>query len=192
METKNNIPTFYPHTRTEWRQWLKENHSTASSVWLIRYHKKSGKPTISYEESVEEALCFGWIDGQADKRDHESSYQYFAPRKAKSYWSKLNRERVDRLLKQDLITPNGQALIDQAKTTGTWDAFADVDQLLVPDDLQKLFDANPTALAHYQNFPPSAKRMILEWIKMAKKPETRQRRLGQTVELAAQGKRARP
>lgn len=190
MEMNNGIPAFYASTNAEWRNWLAENGSSEKAVCLILYHKKSKTPCIDYKESIEQALCFGWIDSKANKRDEESSYLQFTPRKAKSNWSKVNRERVERMLEQGLMTPAGQAMIDLAKANGCWEGLADAQNTIIPWDLQKLFDKNTEAFENFQKFSPSSKRMILEWITKAKKEETREKRIVQTVELAAKNVKA--
>lgn len=184
METNNGVKAVYAPTRKEWRSWLEENHQSEKSVCLIIYHKNSKVASVYYDESVEEALCFGWIDSKANKRDEESYYLYFARRKPKSNWSKANRERVARMTDQGLMTQAGQVYIDIAKETGTWDALENPQNAVIPDDLQKLFDENKTALENFLAFSASSKRMILEWILNAKRPETREKRITQTVELA--------
>jgi uncharacterized protein YdeI (YjbR/CyaY-like superfamily) len=120
METKDEKQTVYASDRAAWRKWLEENSETEKSVWLILYHKKSKTPSVNYNDSIEEALCFGWIDSLAKKHDEESYCLTFSPRKAKSKWSKSNHERVARLIEQGLMTERGQKMIDLAKTTGTW------------------------------------------------------------------------
>jgi uncharacterized protein YdeI (YjbR/CyaY-like superfamily) len=190
MELHNGTNTFHATSRKEWRKWLQKNSQSEKSVWLIIYHKTSETKSVYYEEAVEEAICFGWIDSIAHKRDEESKYQFFAQRKPKSNWSKLNRERAEKMIAQKLITPAGQALIDLAKQNGTWDALVDVQNSVVPADLQKLFHKNKTAFKNFQAFPPSSKRIILEWILNAKKPETRLQRINQTIELAARNIKA--
>lgn len=156
------------------------------------YHKKSEADCINQEEAVEEALCFGWIDSKSVKRDHESRYQYFSRRKPNSAWSKINRARVGKLTNAGLMQPAGQALIDHAKRTGTWEALADVENGIMPEDLTKKFARNKTALKNFRAFPPSAQRIILQWISMAKRPETRKLRIDKTVRLASQKLRAYP
>ena len=190
MELKNNVKTFYAKTRKDWRKWLEKNHINEKSVRLIIYHKESKTPSVYYEEAVEEALCFGWIDSTANKRDPESFFLLFAQRKPKSNWSKINRERAERMIKQKLMTERGLAMIDLAKKSGTWTALEKVQASIVPDDLQKLFDKNKKAFKNFEAFPPSSKRIILEWIMNAKKPETRKQRIEQTVKLAAENIRA--
>ena len=190
METKNNIQAVQAKTRSHWRKWLEENHEMETAVWLIMYNKASATESINYEEAVEEALCFGWVDSKAIKRDDESRYQYFAKRKPKSNWSKPNKLRVERLTNLGLMTPSGQKLIDLAKATGTWDALNDVDNNVVPADLQLLFNNNDEAFNNFEAFSNSSKCIILEWIQAARRPETREKRIEETVELAAKNIRA--
>jgi len=154
------------------------------------YKKGSGIPSIYYPEAVEEALCFGWIDSKANKRDENSHYQYFAKRNPKSNWSKLNKDRVEQLLSAGLIEPAGMEMIELAKQTGTWTALDTVDKLSIPDDLQKAFDKNEIAFTNWNAFSQSAKWMILAWILSAKRAETRSRRIEETVRLASENKRA--
>jgi uncharacterized protein YdeI (YjbR/CyaY-like superfamily) len=190
MEIHKGIPTFYPKSVKEWRKWLTRNHGQEKGVWLILYNKNSEIASINMAEAVEQALCFGWIDSVANKRDDESRYQYFSPRKPKSNWSKINRERVKKMTDLGLMTPSGQATIDVAKKTGTWTALETVDNRTIPDDLQQAFNKNKKAFQHFQEFSPSSQRMILSWILLAKRPETRAKRIAETVRLAAQNVKA--
>ena len=190
MELYKDIKTFYARNRTEWRKWLAKNHQSEKSVWLIIYHKSSPTPSVYHDEAVEEAICFGWIDSIAHKRDDESKYQFFAIRKPKSNWSKINRDRAEKMIKEKRIKPAGQATIDLAKKTGTWTALVDVQNSVIPPDLQKAFNRNKAAFKNFNAFPPSSKRIILEWILNAKRPETRLQRIIQTVELASKNLRA--
>jgi uncharacterized protein YdeI (YjbR/CyaY-like superfamily) len=189
---KSKLPPsdFLAETRADWRQWLSENHLTASSVWLHFYKKSSGKPHLSYAEAVEEALCFGWIDSTPNTVNDEMSKQYYAQRNPKSNWSKLNKERVEKLTAANLILPAGQKMIDLAKETGTWDALNDIDNLLIPNDLQTALSVLPHAASNFDAFPKSAKKVILEWIMTAKTTETRLKRITETATLADQNIRA--
>lgn len=180
----------FARSRAQWRKWLKEHGRSAKSVRLIIYHKESTTPSVHFSEAIEEALCFGWIDSKGNKRDDESFYLVFTPRNPKSAWGKGSRERAQRLIDAGLMTPAGQALIDHAKRTGTWDVLAEAQEGTIPPDLQVRFDGNAAAYKNFQGFPPSSRRLILEWIARAKRPETRQRRIAQTVELAARNIRA--
>ena len=185
MELHKNTPTFHAKTRAAWRKWLEKNHAITNSVFLIIYKKESGVPSVYYPEAVDEAICFGWIDSKINKRDEQSYYQYFAHRNPKSNWSKVNKEKVEKLLVANLIAPAGLAAIELAKQTGTWTALDKVETIDIPDDLQKLFNKNKVAAANFEAFPRSAKRGILEWIQNAKRPETRLKRIEETVAKAA-------
>lgn len=124
METKDGKQAIYAKTRAEWRKWLNKNNQVEKSVWLILYHKKSMVKSVNLNDATEEALCFGWIDSLAKKRDHESYYLTFTPRNNKSKWSQPNRDRVEKLLKEGLITARGQKVIDEAKVSGRWEPKA--------------------------------------------------------------------
>jgi uncharacterized protein YdeI (YjbR/CyaY-like superfamily) len=190
MELHNGIITFYAQTRNEWRVWLEKNHQSEKSVWLIIYHKNSDTKSVYYDDSVEEAICFGWIDSIAHKRDGESKYQFFAQRKPRSNWSRANRTRAEKMMEQGLMTPSGQKLIDLAKRSGAWEALDDVQKSVIPDDLQNQLNKNDVAMKNFLAFPPSSKRIILEWILNAKKDETRQNRIKETARLAAENIKA--
>lgn len=181
---------FYPKDRAAWRNWLAKNHLKKASIWLILYKKDSSTHAIGYDAAVEEALCFGWVDSKPNKRDAESYYLFFAKRKPSSNWSALNKTRVAKLQKAGLMMPAGQAMIDMAKKNGKWDALNEVDQLIIPKDLQAAFKAYPGAAKNFDAFPPSTKRGILEWIGNAKTPATRSKRLIETASLAAKNIRA--
>jgi uncharacterized protein YdeI (YjbR/CyaY-like superfamily) len=187
---KDGIQTFYAKEQAEWRKWLQENHATQSSVWLIMYKKDSGVPSINYQQALEEALCFGWIDSKPNKRNEQSFYQFFAKRNPKSNWSKINKDKVAQLIERGKMTEAGLAVIEVAKQNGAWMALEEVDNLIIPNDLQELLDVNPTAKQYFDLFPRSVKRGILEWIGNAKQVETRKKRIEETVSLAAQNIRA--
>jgi uncharacterized protein YdeI (YjbR/CyaY-like superfamily) len=190
MELKDNIKTFHAKTQKDWRNWLENNHNKEKSVWLIIYQKESVIPSVYYPESVDEALCFGWIDSKPNKRDDESYYQFFSKHNPKSNWSKVNKDKVARLMADGLIAPAGLEAIELAKKTGTWTALDDVDNLTIPNDMQKMLDQNKEALANWEKFPPSTRRGILEWILNAKQAETRLKRITETVTLAEKNVRA--
>ena len=192
METFKGIKAVHAKTRKSWRQWLSKNHAKEKSVFLIVYRKASSTPSVYYDEAVEEALCFGWIDSTRYKRDAESSYLYFAMRRPGSRWSKLNKDRVAKLIESGLMTKHGQALIDVAKEKGTWDAPDLIETSVMPQDLASRFKKNKTAWKHYQAFPPFAKKLILGWIANAKRPETRKNRIEKAVKLAVKNVRAYP
>lgn len=181
---------FYARDRKTWREWLTKNHAEAKNIWLVLYHKESGRPSVTNDEAVEEALCFGWIDAKPNKRDKESSYLFFARRNPKSNWSKTNRERAERLIEQGLMTSAGMESITLAKKTGTWTALEEVQNSVLPPDLREALAMNTLAEKNFTEFPPSSKRIILEWILNAKRPETRKNRIEETVQSAEKNIRA--
>lgn len=182
--------SIHPRTLADWRAWLAANHTRAEGVWLITYKKAAGKPTLSYEASVEEALCFGWVDSKGGKLDEERTMLYFAPRKTGSGWSRPNKERVARLIAAGRMAPAGLAKIEQAKADGSWTLLDAVENLEVPDDLAVEFARYPDARAHFDAFPRSARRGILEWIVQAKTSLTRAKRIAETARLAQDNVRA--
>lgn len=186
----NDIQTFHAKTRNDWRKWLENNHQSEKSVWLIIYKKESDTPSVYYPEAVDEALCFGWIDSKPNKREENSYYQFFAKRNPKSNWSKVNKEKVAKLIAQGLMQKAGLEMVEIAKQNGTWTALDEVENITIPVDLQELFSKNNTAFQNWEKFPRSSKRGILEWIMNAKKPETRQKRMEETVSLAEENIKA--
>ncbi len=176
--------SFLATSRSAWRGWLSAYHQESKGVWLITYKKASGKPRLEYSESVEEALCFGWVDSLPRKLDEERSMLYFAPRKSGSGWSALNKRRVESLIQGGLMMPAGLAKIEAAKRDGTWSKLDEVDALVVPDDLRAELKRYENANDFFEAFPKSVKRGILEWILNAKRPETRQKRISETARLA--------
>jgi uncharacterized protein YdeI (YjbR/CyaY-like superfamily) len=177
-----------PANRTEWRDWLSNNHTQKESIWLAV--AKKGHAGVSVPEAVEEALCFGWIDSTANKLDEKRYKLLLAPRKRNSVWSKINKSRVSKLIKAKLMQPPGMAMIKLAKKTGTWKSLNDIDNLKSPDDLTKAFSRNKKAKAFFDAFPPSAKKQILYWITSAKTLQTRNKRIKETVSKAAKNERA--
>lgn len=190
MELKDGIKTFYAKNGKAWRRWLEKNHVAEKSVWLIIYKKQSKMPSVYYDEAVDEALCFGWIDSKPNKRDDESYYQFFSKRNAKSNWSKVNKAKVDKLLAEGRIAEPGLAAISLAKQNGTWIALDEIEEMIIPPDIDTAFNANPIARSNFEAFPKSVKKGILEWIINAKQPETKQKRINETVNLAAENIRA--
>jgi uncharacterized protein YdeI (YjbR/CyaY-like superfamily) len=186
IEFYKNVKAILAPSRSAWREWLANYHDTEKSVWLIIYKKESGIPSVYYPEAVDEALCFGWVDSSIAKRDEKSYYQYFAKRNPKSNWSKVNKNKIEYLSQQGLIHPAGIAMVELAKKTGTWMALEDVDNLVVPKEMQLLLENQPQAQKNWEAFPASTRRGILEWIFNAKKPETKTKRIHETVTLAAQ------
>jgi uncharacterized protein YdeI (YjbR/CyaY-like superfamily) len=182
--------SIHPLSRAEWRAWLAENHTRTAGVWLVSYKKATGKPRFDYEEAVEEALCFGWIDSKGNKLDEERSLLWFAPRKGGTGWSKPNKERVEKLIAAGQMTPAGLAKVEAAKADGTWTALDSIEALEIPPDLAAALADHPPAADHFAAFPRSVKRGILEWISTAKTATTRTKRITETATLAAENKRA--
>ena len=176
-------------TRSDLRKWLQAHYLQNQGVWLIKY-KKSHKYYLSYDDVVEECICFGWIDSLPRKLDEKRTMLYISPRKKGSNWSKANKERVKKLELAGLIQKAGLIKIEQAKKDGSWSFLDDVEALILPDDLKQAFSENQVAQKNFENFPPSSKRGILEWIKNAKRPETRAKRIQNTVQKATKGIRA--
>ena len=186
-----DAPQVHPETRAAWRAWLEANHASESGVWLVSWRKDQG-PRVEYVEAVEEALCFGWIDGQGGNIDERRSRQYYAPRKPRSGWAATNKARVERLIAEGLMRPAGLAAIERAKANGAWTLYDDVEQGIVPPDLTAALDATPPAATNFAAFPKSAKQAMLAWIVLAKWPETRAAHIRQIVERAAVNERAFP
>src|SRR5947208_446631 len=174
----------------DWRAWLARNCRSAKQVWLVLHHHDSGTPSLRYHEAIEQALCFGWIDGLHRRCGADSSQLRFTPRTARRRWSQLNRQRAAKMIELGLMTEHGQTAIEQAKAAGTWQLLPDEQRWAIPDDLQEQLDGNDAARTNFESFPPSSKRLILEWIAIAKRPDTRRRRIDQTVNLAALNIRA--
>lgn len=178
-----------PATRAAWRRWLERHHTRDKGVWFVYFKKSSGKQRFTYDDLVEEALCFGWIDGQARALDDERSMLWLSPRKPKSVWSAPNKVRVARVVAAGLMHPAGQAKVDAAKANGSWAALDATDRLDVPDDLAAALAATPKARAHFNAFPATAKKAVLEWVRQAKRPETRARRIAEAAHMAAANER---
>ena len=191
MASMEDAPSVHAEDRAAWRAWLEANHATERGVWLISWRRGHG-PRVDYEDAVEEALCFGWIDSQGGNLDERRSRQYFAPRKPGSGWAATNKERVERLIAEGRMAPAGLAAIERAKANGSWTLLDDVEQGVIPDDLAHALGAYPPAAATFDAFPKSARRAMLEWVAQAKRPETRARRVVEIAERAATGERAYP
>jgi uncharacterized protein YdeI (YjbR/CyaY-like superfamily) len=174
--------------RAAWRAWLVEHHECSPGIWLVYFKKASGKPSVTYDEAVEEALCFGWIDSKVNGIDDERYMQVYTPRKAGSVWSKLNKERIERVIAEGLMTEAGTAKIEAAKQDGSWVLLDAVDDLIEPDELRSALDADRRARANYDSFADSVKKQTLYWVYSAKREATRSDRIAQIVEAAAEGK----
>lgn len=178
--------TFYPKSIKEWRLWLKKNHVKLNSIWLIYYKKSSNIASIEWSEAVDEALCFGWIDSTRKSIDEERFVQLFTKRKATSTWSKINKLKVEKLIEKGLMTDAGLKCIEIAKQNGSWEILDDVENLIIPDDLEKEFKLYLGSKDFFMTINKSTKKSILQWIALAKKPETRKKRIVEIVEAASQ------
>ncbi len=190
IEVKDGIKTYYAKDRKTWRKWLEKNGDKEKSIWLIIYKKGALKKSVIYPDAVEEGLCFGWIDSKANKRDENSFYLFFAKRNPLSKWSKINKERVRRLIEKALMTSKGLEVIELAKSNGAWVALDSIDNLELPVDLETALTQNAEAFKHFNAFPRSVKKGISEWTMNAKRSETRIKRIEETVLLAEKNIRA--
>jgi uncharacterized protein YdeI (YjbR/CyaY-like superfamily) len=184
------VDRVHAETREQWRKWLADNHERPTGVWLVSWRQHTGRPRIAYEESVEEALCFGWVDSKGRRLDDDRTMLWFAPRKPSSGWARSNKERVARLEAAGLMQPAGRSAVAAAKASGAWTRLDDVEDLVVPEDLAAAFAARPGARELWDGFPRSVRRAILEWIAQARRAETRAKRIAETAERAARGERA--
>jgi uncharacterized protein YdeI (YjbR/CyaY-like superfamily) len=190
MGKLDDLERVHPADRAEWRAWLAENHATSPGVWLVTWRRASGRTPLAYEDAVEEALCVGWVDSLGRAVDAERTSLLYTPRKSGSGWSRPNKQRVARLEEAGLMRPAGRAVVEAAIADGSWTMLDDVEDLVEPPELRALLDADPAARAHWDAFPRSAKRGLLEWIVQARRPETRARRIAETAEAASRGERA--
>jgi uncharacterized protein YdeI (YjbR/CyaY-like superfamily) len=177
-------------SRAELRRWLEENHRQTSSVWLITFKKSDPLRYLAYGDIVDELLCFGWVDSLPRKLDETRSMLLISPRKARSNWSKVNRDKVQQLTATGLMTSGGMAQVEAAKADGRWTALDQAEPDKVPADLIEAFGKFPGAGEKFYAFPNSVKRGILEWLMNAKRPDTRAKRVEETARLAADNIRA--
>lgn len=177
-------------SRQELRNWLHANHSIADTFWLVSFKKHVTDCYIPYGEIVEELLCYGWIDSRTRRLDEDRTMLLVGRRKPGSTWSAANKKRVAELEKAELMTAAGRDKIDAARRDGSWSYLDDIENLVIPDDLSDALNANKTAQRKFDAFNKSAKKVILLWIKTAKRSDTRAKRVSETVRLAAKGLKA--
>ena len=189
---QEEVPVFYAASVSAWRKWLEENHRTEQSVWLVFYNKSATKKSITWSESVDVALCFGWIDSKKVKIDEHTSHQFFSKRKPKSTWSKINKDKVVKLIDQGLMTKAGLDAIEIAKQNGSWTILDEVEALLIPDDLEEAFRHKQGSKEYFLSLSKSVRKAMLQWLVLAKQPETRQKRINEIVEHAARKMRPKP
>jgi uncharacterized protein YdeI (YjbR/CyaY-like superfamily) len=186
-ESRDGLDRVYAADRAAWRAWLETHAETAAAVWLVFYKKGSGQPSITWDEAVEEALCFGWIDSKANPIDDLRYRQYFSPRKPTSVWSKINKARLERLITDGLMREPGLRAIERAKANGSWSVLDDVEALVIPDDLAAAFAESPGARDAFERLSRTNRRNILQWIATAKRPQTRAKRIAAAVSGGAEG-----
>jgi len=186
---KFDYPIYHAESRAQWRAWLAAGHDSQRGVWLCSWRSVTGMPVCPYPEAVEEAICFGWIDSTVNLLDEERGLQLYTPRKPRSTWTRLNRERVARMEDAGLMTDAGRAAVEIARENGWWTILDPVEDLIEPDDLAAALDAVPDARTHWDGFPPSVRKATLWWVVSAVRDDTRARRIATIVEKAACGQR---
>ena len=185
-ESEDGLPQVYAADRAAWCSWLETHGESSAAVWLVYYKKDSGLASITWNEAVEEALCFGWIDSKAKPIDDLRYRQYFSPRKPKSVWSKINKASVERLVADGLLREPGLRAIERAKANGSWGTLDDVEALVIPDDLAAAFAAAPGTRDAFDRLSRTNRRIILQRIATAKRPDTRARRVASAVSAVAE------
>lgn len=182
---KKEVKTYCPKSRKDWRKWLDKNHYLEQSIWLVYYRKSTKIDSLTWSEAVDEALCYGWIDSTKKSIDNERYMQYFSKRKPKSNWSKINKEKVNYLIQNNLMSKTGYDSIKIAKENGSWTIIDNVEALILPEDLKKELENRKGAIEFYNGLSNSVKKMFLHWVSSAKKTETRQKRILEIVENAS-------
>ena len=177
--------------REEWRAWLAENHDRSSEIWLVYFKKESGLPSLEYEETVEEAVCFGWVDSLIKRIDAQKYARKFTPRTQDSQWSEPNKRRVKRMIEAGLMTEHGLKLVVAAKQTGRWDQVVKPPQLdfdLHPE-FESALQGNPAALQTFTDLAPSYRKQYTGWINHAKRSETRRKRIREAISRLGAGEK---
>jgi uncharacterized protein YdeI (YjbR/CyaY-like superfamily) len=177
-------------SRAQWREWLEANADASPGIWLLMPRRGNDDPAPTYDDVVEEALCFGWIDSTVRTRDERFGLQLLTPRKPTSTWSASNKERLSRLIPAGLMTERGLRAVEVAKGNGSWEILDSVERLEVPEDLASALDAQPAAREFFDRMPPGARKQTLYFVISAKRPETRAARIEKIVSAAAEGRRA--
>ncbi len=186
-ETKSGLPILQFPTQEAWALWLDQNHTRNEGVWLKFAKKASPFTTVGFSEALEEALCYGWIDGQVARHDEHFFLHRFTPRRPRSNWSQINRENVERLIAAKRMRPTGLEQVKAAKEDGRWDAaYAPQSKATVPDDLQQALEENPKAKAFFETLRGANRYAILYRVREAKRPETRAKRIAQYVGMLAE------
>ena len=179
------VEDYCPYDKKDWRKWLELNHNKKDAVWLIFYKKKSPNHNLGWSESVDEALCFGWIYSTKKTIDSDKYRQYFSKRKTKSNWSKINKDKVKTLIDQELMEEEGYKSIEIAKENGSWTILDGVEALIIPEDLKEEFVNYKGSIEYFGSLSKSVKKILLHWVVSAKRKETRQKRILEIVENAS-------
>ena len=187
----NEKELHYFKNTTAWREWLHNNHNSSTGVYLTFYKVNSPFESMRWEEAVQVAICYGWIDSTVKSLDEHSRKQLFTPRKSKSFWSKINKGYVEQLIANNLMHESGLAKIEIAKQNGSWTSIDTVENLTIPEDLALAFEQNKIAFDNYQNFSPSYRKSYLYWLNQAKREETRNSRIITIIALCNQNKKSR-
>ncbi len=185
MEEQHRVEVSSP---TDLRNWLEAHHSQEESIWLVTYKKHVQGKYVSTSEVLDELICFGWIDGRRMKLDENRTMQLISPRRVQ-HWAKTYKDRAAKLEREGRMTDAGRKCIADSKANGLWDFMDDVDALVKPDDFIKALAAHPGARENFDNFGPATQRVALRWIKLAKKPETRAKRIAKTALLASKNEK---
>ncbi|MDJ0952658.1 MAG: YdeI/OmpD-associated family protein [Acidimicrobiia bacterium] len=188
--TGNDLARLEVRSAAELRAWLLANHNRAESVWLVTFKKHVEDAYVSVDEILDELLCFGWVDGVRRKLDDDRTMQLVSPRRTQ-YWAKSYKERAARLIASGRMHESGLAAIEESKRSGLWNFMDDVDALLIPDDLEAALRDDGRAFARFAAFPPSYRRNVLRWVKLAKTSPTREKRIKQVVATSADNRRIR-
>ncbi|MBD8489715.1 YdeI/OmpD-associated family protein [Echinicola sp. CAU 1574] len=183
------IESFDPADKKAWREWLEKNHKIKDAVWLIIHKKGSSKPNLSWSETVDEALCFGWIDSTKRPIDSEKYIQYFGKRKPNSIWSKINKDKIEQLITSGLMSESGLESVKIAKQNGSWTLLDSAEKLEIPVDLEEAFGQRPAAKTYFLSLSKSSRKSLLQWIAMAKRPATREKRISELIESASKEER---
>jgi len=184
------LPEVYFSERQDWRDWLSAHHADSPGVWLIYFKKHTGTPRVAYEDAVEEAICFGWIDSTVRRLDNQRYAQKFVPRRVRSNWSGHNRRRAEGLMESGAMTPAGMEKIEEARQNGAWEkALADRVDRPVPPELKKALAADKKAAAEFRRLAPAQRKYFVAWVAEAKKSETRVRRADKAIQMLLTGKR---
>ncbi len=191
MTQMKAMETLYVTSRDDWRAWLGENHKIRKEIWLIYYKKHTGKPRIPYDDAVEEALCYGWIDSLVRRIDDEKYAQKFTPRKKKSNWSELNKKRAEKMINKSRMTKAGLDIFKDALPNNKKDVKpkSPKNGFAIPPDLKKALKTDSKVWRNFSGFPPSYQKQCVGWITSAKKEETRARRLAEIIKLTSQKKK---